>query len=484
MAEKSLKEKTAKGLFWGGFSNTIQQLLNLIFGIFLGRLLLPTDYGMIGMITVFSVIANALQEGGFISALANKKNVSSCDYNAVFWFNVPFALSLYIILFFCAPHIADFYDIPALVPLSRFCFLGVIISSLAIVPRAIIFRNLKVKENAVISLCSLLISGVIGVILAVLGFSYWSLAIQSIIYISIVSILNWYYARWYPTFNIDLKPLKEMLRFSSRLLITNLFLILNGNLVTVILGKFYSSQEVGYFTQANKWNSMGYGIISGMINGVAQPVLSNVSDSVDRQLVVFRKLLRFTAFIAFPCMFGLGIVAKEVIVLAIGMKWIESVNLLEMLCIWGAFIPISSLFSQLLISRGHSSVYMWSNIFLALIQLSAMLVLYPYGIHIMISVFICLHISWLFVWFVLVRREIALTFMQLLKDILPFALIAAAVMGGAYYVANGLSDMWISLFVKVTVAASAYILFMWGTRSVIFRESIDYILKKKIINED
>ena len=381
-------------------------------------------------------------------------------------------------MFFCAPYIADFYDIPALLPLSRFCFLGIVISSLAIVPRAILFRNLRVKENAIISLCSLLSSGVIGVILAALGFSYWGLAIQTIIYVSVVSILNWYYARWYPTLNISLKPLKEMFGFSSRLLITNLFLILNGNLITVILGKFYSSQEVGYFTQANKWNSMGHGIISGMINGVAQPVLNNVSDNAERQLTVFRKLLRFTAFISFPCMFGLGIVAKEIIVLAIGVKWMESAYLLKMLCLWGAFTPISSLFSHLLISRGHSGTYMWSNIALGFIQLTAMLCIHPYGIDVMISVFICLHISWLFVWFVLVRREIALTFMQLLKDVFPFALIASAVTGGSYYAADGLSNLWISLLVKVVVAASAYILLMWITRSVIFRESIDYILSK------
>ena len=150
--EQSLKEKTAKGLFWGGFSNGIQQLLNLLFGIFLARLLSREDYGMIGMLSIFSLIAGSLQESGFTAALTNKREVRHQDYNAVFWFSSAMGFTLYVVLFFCAPYIAKFYDNPALTPLARYSFLGFFISSLGTAQSAYMFRNLMVKQKAVSTL--------------------------------------------------------------------------------------------------------------------------------------------------------------------------------------------------------------------------------------------------------------------------------------------------------------------------------------------
>ena len=143
---QSLKEKTAKGLFWGGFSNGIQQLLNLLFGIFLARVLTPSDYGMVGMLAIFSLIASSIQESGFTAALVNKKEVTHNDYNAVFWFNAAISLSLYLLLFLCAPLIADFYHTPELTPLARYSFIGFFIASLGISHSAYLLRNLMVKQ--------------------------------------------------------------------------------------------------------------------------------------------------------------------------------------------------------------------------------------------------------------------------------------------------------------------------------------------------
>ena len=156
---QSLKEKTAKGLFWGGFSNSLQQLLNLTFGIFLARLLSREDYGMVGMLSIFSLIAGSLQESGFIAALANRKEVGHKDYNAVFWFSSAVGFTLYALLFFCAPLIAEFSGNPALTPLARYSFLGFFLSSMATAQSAYLFRNLMVKQRAVSTLVSLIVSG-------------------------------------------------------------------------------------------------------------------------------------------------------------------------------------------------------------------------------------------------------------------------------------------------------------------------------------
>ncbi len=187
---ETLKEKTAKGLFWGGLSNGAQQVIGLVFGICLLRLLTQEDYGMVGMLTIFSAVAAALQEGGFISALNKKKEATQQDYNAVFWFSLLCSLCVYIILFLSAPLIADFFHEPVLIPLSRYVFIGFVITSLGIAPRAWLFRNLKNKEAAITSFTALLISNIVGVGMAWYGMAYWGIATQSILYVALFTILR------------------------------------------------------------------------------------------------------------------------------------------------------------------------------------------------------------------------------------------------------------------------------------------------------
>lgn len=478
MSQSTLKEKTAKGLFWGGFSNGMQQVLNLVFGIFLGRLLDRSDYGMVGLLTIFSAVAAALQEGGFISALTNRKNATHRDYNAVFWFSLLCSVTFYIILFLCAPLIARFFSIAELVPLSRVLFLSFVISSLSIAPRACLFKNLKIRETTVISLTALAVSGVVGITLAANGFAYWGLAFQSLSFVTMVTLLNFYFSRWRPSLHIDFRPIREMIGFSSKLLVTNLFTILNNNLFSVVLGKFYSPKEVGDFTQANKWNGMGHTLITNMINGIAQPVFTSIADDRERQLNVFRKLLRFTAFVSFPAMFGLSLVSKELIVITITEKWLSSAAILQLLCVWGAFIPITCLFSNLVISRGHSSVYMWNTICLSLLQLVAACAMYPFGLEWMLRVFVAIHIGWLFVWLWFVHREIGLTLKHLLKDISPYLFLSALLTVSAHYLTRSIGNLYLSMAVKVVGVAAVYALVLWKLQSVIFRESVQFLLKR------
>ena len=346
MTEASLKDKTAKGLLWGGLSNGIQQLLNLFFGIFLARLLTPADYGMVGMLTIFSLIAGSIQESGFISAIINKKHIKHEDYNAVFWFSIFTSLCLYTVLFFCAPLIAQFFHQSELSALARYSFIGFVISSTGIAHSAYLYKNLIVKQRAILNIIALIISGFIGVTMAYNGFSYWSIPTQNISYISTVMIGYRFISPWQPTYSFNFKPLKDMIAFSSKMLATNIFNHINNNIFSIILGKFYSEKEVGYYNQANKWNFMGHSLISGMIHSVAQPVLTKISDDKERQLSIFRKMIRFTAFISFPAMFGLSLIAPELISITITDRWIKSAQILQLLCISGAFIPIVNLYAN------------------------------------------------------------------------------------------------------------------------------------------
>jgi O-antigen/teichoic acid export membrane protein len=479
MTEQSLKEKTTKGLIWGALNNGAIQIMNLVFGIFLGRLLDPRDMGMVGMLTVFSSIASVLQESGFINALAIKKDIRHEDYNAVFWFSTSVSFTLYIILFFCAPLIASFYHAPELTSLSRYTFLSFFIASLGTSHSAYLYRNLKVKEKAISNIIALTVSGVVSVTMAFLGFAYWGLATQSIVYISISTACYWHFAPWHPTFKIDLKPLKGMFSFSCKLLTTNIFIQINNNLFSVFLGKFYNKSAVGFFNQANKWCNMGHSLVTGMVSNVAQPVLVNVADDEERQRRVFRKLLRFTAFVAFPVMLGIALVSKELVIIAITAKWLNSVGTLQLLCVGGAFIPLSTLYSNLIVSHGKSNIFMWNTICISITQMVSMLLLHRYGINVMIMSYVSINISWMLVWHFFVWKIIHLNILSALKDIIPFAVIAAGVMTATYYLTHGITNIYLLIIAKVVIAAVLYPLVLWLTRSGTFRESAAYIIKKR-----
>jgi O-antigen/teichoic acid export membrane protein len=478
MAEQDLKEKTTKGLIWGALNNGALQIMNLVFGIFLGRLLNPSDWGMVGMLAIFSAIAAVLQESGFINALAIKKEISDKDYNAVFWFSTGVSFLLYVILFFCAPLISLFYKTPELTNLARFSFLGFFIASLGISQSAFLYRNLKVKERAISNILALFISGLVSITMAFLGFAYWGLATQSIVYVAISTICYWHFSPWRPTLKIDFTPLKGMISFSCKLLATNIFNQINNNLFSIFLGKFYTKMAVGYFNQANKWCNMGHSVVTGMITSVAQPVLVNVTDDEGRQRRVFRKLLRFTAFVAFPVMFGIALIAKEVIVIAITDKWLGSVNIMRMLCIGGAFIPITTLYSNLIVSHGKSNIFMWNTICISVSQLLSIVLLYHYGITIMIIAYISINICWLFVWHFFVWRIIHLNIFCALKDIVPFAIIAAIVITITFYITRNIPNLYLMLIAKIVVAGILYSLALWAAHSVTLMESASYILGK------
>ena len=476
---QNLKEKTAQGLYWAFLSSGGIQLLNLVIGIFLARLLSPGEYGIVGMLAIFTLLANNLQESGFGVALVNIKDIKHNDYNSVFWFNVGMSLLLYLVLFLCAPLIARFFHQPCLVSLSRFVFLAFFIASLGISPNAMLVRDLKMKEKAITSLSALVISGTVAVIMAMKGFSYWSLATQQVLYNVVIVFGRYYYTRWCPTFKVDFTPVKQMFSFSYKVLITAVLTTINNNVLTVIFGRLFPAQAVGNFTQANKWNTMANQLVSNTVAQVAQPVMTRVTDDNERQCRVFGKMLRFTAFLAFPAMFGLAMVAPQVILLAIGDKWVNSIPLLQVLCISGAFIPLYTVYQNLFLSQGKSDTYMWLTISQIFLMLIAVLACHKLGIMAMVIAFACINVVWLLAWQVFASRLIGYRFVQMLRDLLPFMLIALVVMGVTYLVTRSIGNMYFLLLSRLLLAAALYVVTLKLLHARILEESIEFIRKKR-----
>ena len=550
----SLKRRTAQGLIWGGFSNGVVQLLGALFGLWLINILDPDDYGKMAALVIFSNIASVLQESGFTAALANKSEPTHEEYNAVFWFNVIVGLVLYVLLFFAAPLIADFYNEPVLCPLGRFAFLGFVFSCFGTAQRAYLFGHLMVKQTSIMQMASITISGIVGVCLAYAGFAYWGLAAQSLVYVASVTAFAWAFSPWRPSLpavqertknegmkNEEyklpktsegtssrksnsyssffilhssfralrdcLRPAWQMFGFSSKLLINSLAFQLNNNAFGVLLNRFYPGGHIaGIYSNARKWDDMAIATIGGMVQGVAQPVLREAAPSRPPQGgetmssgelletiapprggregaegAVFRKLLRFTCFVSFPCLLGLALIAEDFIVLLAGEKWHDSALLLSMLCVYGAFSPVVTLYSNLVISRGRSTINMVIGLLNCAFVWGGIIVLHAlgYGLHEMVIFYVALNIGWLFVWQACARRLIGLRWWHALKDIAPFFVFALAVMAVAYFATQSLPISWLRMCLRIVIAVALYVGSLWIARAQILRESIAYIFKKK-----
>jgi O-antigen/teichoic acid export membrane protein len=480
--EPTLKEKTAKGLFWGGISNGVQQALAVVIGIVLLKYITPGDYGMVGLLTVFLAVGNTIQESGFTAALTNRKIFKEEDYNAVFWFNVITSCIIYVILYFSAPLIASFFRHPELILLSRVVFLSIVASSIGIAHNAILFRNLMVKEKAKIDIISITVSGLIGIYLAVSGYGYWAIAWQAVSAAFSGAILRWYFSPWTPAFSFIFKPIKEMFNFSVKLLFSHIISFIQYNICSLLLGRYYTqTTEVGYYSQGMKWAAMGSQVITGMVSSVAQPIFFKVKDDKERQILMFRKLIRFISFISFPLMFGIAFVCREFIML-INDVWLPCIPILQLYAIWGGFAGINVLYAQFAVSHGRSAFYFWHTICYAVIQTGALFLALSFGIYWMAFAAILIQFLFLLIWHIYVSSFTSLRFVEVVKDILPYPGLTCIIFGIVYMITKNIHQTALLFSSKIVLSVFLYLIFMKMSNSAIFKESLNF-LRKKIISK-
>lgn len=478
MGEATLKEKTSKGLFWGGLSNGLLQVISLGFAVIIGRILDPSDFGVVGVLAIFSAVATAMQESGFTSALLNRDKIDPEDYNSVFWFNILLSLLIYLILFFCAPIIARFFHNPALVNVSRFTFLGFVIGSFGTAQNAYLVKRMQIKEKSIVSIISVFISGVVAVVLAMKGFSYWGIAIQNVLTIGINTIGLWVASSWRPSIHFTFKPVLEMFGFSVKILITNVVAMINYHFFSVIFGRFYTEREVGFYNQANKWNSAGYSTINGMASNVSQAVLVEAKQDPDRLLRVFRKLMRFIAFVSFPLMLGLALIAPEFITIFLTDKWLESGRLLRILCVSGAVYPIVTVMVSLILSHGGSGIQMWNNIAGSISLIVVCVLFFRQGVTAMVTAYTVMNILFLFVWHQGVNRFIHYPMKAFLWDIGIFAIISAITMILTYFITIPILNIYMLCICRILIASGIYIAILRISGAAVFKECIQFFTDK------
>lgn len=356
--DKKMKNKTIKGLIWTFSDLILNQGLQFIIQVVLARLLLPEEFGLIGMITIFIAISNSIVDSGFSNALIREDKVTQEDYSTVFYFNLATAIILYLILYISSPSIGHFFSEPKLSSILRVLAITLIINSFGLIQKTILTRQLEFKLQMVINMIASIGSGISAIILAYLGFGIWSLVFRTIILQGLQAVLLCIVNRWSPSFVFSYKSFKKLFGFGWKLLVSGLINTIYNNLYYVIIGKIYSPTDLGYYTNAQKLRDVASNSISTAVQTVTYPVLSNMQSEEEKLRFSYRKMIRSAVYITFPVMVGLLIIAKPLITLLFGVNWINSIAYFQILCIAGMLYPLHALNLNILQVKGRSDLFL------------------------------------------------------------------------------------------------------------------------------
>lgn len=369
MSEQSLKDKTIKGTMWSFIDNVAQFGVAFLVSIVLARLLSPDDYGLIGIITIFTSVCTAIIGGGFSSALIRKKSPTDDDYNTAFIINLGLSLVLYAIVFLCSPLIADFFGREELVALTRVSSLTMIIGALAIVQQVRLTKRIDFKTQTKITLSASVASGVVGIAMALLGLGVWALVIQSVLAQLLRTALLWFFNHWTPSLRFSKQSFNELFGFGWKLMVSGILDNVWKELYQLVVGKFYSSATLGQYTRAKGFSQMFSSNLTGVIQRVTYPVLSDIQDEKERMIAAYRKIIKTTMFITFALMFALGAVSEPLLYCLIGEKWHEAATYLPLICLVGSLYPLHAINLNMLQVQGRSDLFLGLEIIKKIIGL-------------------------------------------------------------------------------------------------------------------
>lgn len=474
----TLKHKTVSGLIWSSVDQFSNQGITFIVGIILARLLSPREFGLIGMITIFIAVSESFINSGFSSALIRKKDCTDTDFSTVFYFNLVAGVLFFFILFFTASTIADFFNEPQLKPIVQVLGTVLIIDSLTLIHRTILTKRIDFKLQTRISIIASIGSGIVAIIMAYKGFGVWSLVVQRLLKQGLNSLFLWLWNRWRPLWVFSKQSFKELFGFGSKLLISGLIDTLYRNIYYLVIGKFFSAQELGYYTRADEFKRIPSQNLNGIIGRVSYPVLSSIQDDKNRLKANYQKLIRSTMFITFILMLGMAAVAEPMIITLIGEKWRPSIIYLQMLCFPGMMYPLHALNLNMLQISGRSDLFLRLEIIKKVLAVPVIVIGVIWGIKIMIAGMMVNGLIAYYLNSYWSGRFIGYSFKQQVADILPSFGLAFVMAAGVFVLGLILPFNPLVLLITQTLAGAAFILlFCEATK---FK---DYVFVKELIVE-
>ena len=354
-------------------------------GIILARLLVPKDFGLMGMLAIFIAISQSFIDSGFSQALIRKQNCRQVDFNTVFYFNLLVGIVFYLLLFLGAGLIAGFFNEPKLFSLVRILGLVLVINSFGLIQRTIITKEIDFKLKTKISLVASLISGAIGIGMALNGFGVWSLACKTIANQFASTVLFWLWNKWRPTKAFSVRAFKEMFGFGSKLLASGIIDTTYQNIYSLIIGKYFSVTDLGYYLKADEFNKIPSQNLHGIIGRVSYPTLSTLQDETAKLKSAYKKLIQTTMYVTFILMIGLAATANKIIHVLIGDSWLPVVPYLQLLCFVGMMYPLQALNLNMLMVKGRSDLFLRLEVIKKILAIPTVVIGIIFGIKIMIA---------------------------------------------------------------------------------------------------
>lgn len=425
MGVSNLKRKTVNGFFWSSLEMLFSQGQGILYGIVLARLLSPNEFGLLGMVTIFIAIAQVFVDSGLSQALIRKQNCTELDYNTIFWVNIIIGVVAFIVIWIMAPFIADFYEKPELINLTRVLALAIIISSLTLNQQTIITKNLDFKTLTKSSIIGTFVAGIVSIILALYGFGVWSLVWRVIINQAVRSLILWYYNRWLPNFTYSKAVLKEHFLFGSNLLLISMVSAVYKSFYNMIIGKNYPVSTLGYYTNAEQYSNMPATSITAITNKVSYPVLSEMQNDNIRLKKSIKKLIETVMYLSFIILFGLAAVAHPLFIIMLGVKWAPSIAYFQILCFAYAITPLHIINHNIMKIKGRSDLFLKTEIIKYLLFTPLLVLGAIYGIKVLLAGIVFFYWISFFINAMYSRRLIDLSIFEQCIYLIPGISIAA-----------------------------------------------------------
>jgi O-antigen/teichoic acid export membrane protein len=381
--EQDIKSKFFSGLSWVFIQNVLLKGLGMVFSVILARILSPEDFGLVGMLTVFISLSQVFIESGITEALIQKPDCSDRDYSTAFFFNIVVSLTVYALLFLGAPLIATFYHTPELCLLTKILCINVVLGSLIIVQRAKMTRAMEFRPLTFISLTSLIISSVVGLVMAYKGWGVWSLVVQTLLYTCVSVVMFPLFSHWFPKWIFDKNSFMKLWNYGSRLIVTGVLNVVILNLSSILVGRYYKSRQVGFYTRAQSLAEVPAGLLTTVLSSVSFPMFCKIQDNRDYQLKVYKRILFNAVLIVGPIAVLLTLLAKPLVLVLLTEKWLPCVTIMQFLLLGRMLMPIGATNTNLLRSVGNTSLYMKLYFIEAPLTILGIIIAVPFGVEAM-----------------------------------------------------------------------------------------------------
>lgn len=472
MKKESIKESIISGLLWKFAERIGAQGVAFIVNIILARLLCPEDYGLISLITIFLAVSSVFIQSGFGTSLIQKKDADNIDFSTVFYFNILMSLIFYFLLYIIAPYISKFYNEPTLTPIVRVMSISLIISAVNNIQHAYVSKTMQFKRFFYSTLIGTILSGFVGVGMAYMGFGVWAIVAQQLFNSLVDTIILWFTVKWRPQLVFSIERLKGLFSFGWKLLISGLIDTLYTNIYGLLIGKIYNPSLLGLYNRGEQFPSLIVTNINGPIQSVLLPALSEEQDNKERLKAMVRRAIVTSSFIIYPMMIGMAAVAKPMIMILLGERWLGCVFILQISCITLAFWPIHTANLQAINAVGRSDIFLKLEIIKKVLGISVLVISIPFGINVMVIGRACLGFVGTIINAFPNKKLLEYSFVEQWKDLIP-SLVLSLFMGVVVMSVELLGfSSYITLLIQIPVGAITY----FGLAYLFKFECFNYIL--------